>query len=25
LHHGQVEVNSVEGIGTAFKIILPAY
>jgi two-component system, OmpR family, phosphate regulon sensor histidine kinase PhoR len=24
LHHGQVEVNSVEGIGTAFKIILPA-
>ena len=23
LHHGQVEVNSVEGIGTAFKIILP--
>jgi two-component system phosphate regulon sensor histidine kinase PhoR len=25
LHHGTVEVNSVEGIGTAFKIILPAY
>jgi len=23
LHHGQVEVNSVEGIGTEFKIILP--
>ena len=23
LHHGQLEVNSVEGIGTEFKIILP--
>lgn len=23
LHHGQVEVNSVQGIGTEFKIILP--
>jgi two-component system phosphate regulon sensor histidine kinase PhoR len=23
LHHGQIEVNSVEGIGTEFKIILP--
>ena len=23
LHHGQIEVNSLEGIGTEFKIILP--